>query len=205
MDLPVGGHEMWISDSSGGLTHLDLREPKDKACRYSLSAAKIGTSGIEVRYDHSLVFFSDNGFPRVEHTVEDLVHSKKGKGTVHGIFQHGKSVSSAYWDPRGRSIISTSYDDSIRLRFITLISPPSHLAVLRDKTQLSDSKDQSYHTLFSFTDAFQGKWVTILRAVWSPNPDVFPHFRIGNMNYALDIYSCKGHLIARLKDSRQVI
>jgi hypothetical protein len=49
-----------------------------------------------------------------EHTVEDLVHSKKGKGTVHSIFQHGKSVSSAYWDPRGRSIVSTSYDNSIR-------------------------------------------------------------------------------------------
>jgi len=27
---------------------------------------------------------------------------------------HTKSVSSAYWDPRGRSIVSTSYDDTIR-------------------------------------------------------------------------------------------
>lgn len=27
---------------------------------------------------------------------------------------HKKSVSSAYWDPRGKSIVSTSYDDTIR-------------------------------------------------------------------------------------------
>ncbi|KAG2131454.1 hypothetical protein BD769DRAFT_1666466 [Suillus cothurnatus] len=162
------------------LTHLDLQEPKDKACRYSLSAAKIGTSGIEDSRKLQKLTSATSLYQLSEHTVEDLVHSKKGKGTVHGIFQHGNTIHHP-------------------------ISPPSHPAVPRDKTQPSDSKDQSYHTLFSFTDAFQGKWVTILRVVWSPNPDVFPHFTIRNMNYALDIYSCKGHLIVRLKDSRQVI
>jgi len=60
MDLPVGGHEMWISDSSGGLTHLDLREPKDKACRYSLSAAKIGTVSINPTSPHFLLMASNS-------------------------------------------------------------------------------------------------------------------------------------------------
>lgn len=37
----------------------------------------------------------------------------------------------------------------------------------------------------------QGKWLTILRAQWSPNPDAYPHFTVGNMNHSLDIYSAK--------------
>ena len=47
-------------------------------------------------------------------TVQDFVESKHGEGTVRGEFAHGKSVSSAFWDPRGRGIVSTSYDDTIR-------------------------------------------------------------------------------------------
>ncbi|KAG2753264.1 WD40 repeat-like protein [Suillus brevipes Sb2] len=210
MDLPVGGHEMWISDASGGLTHLDLREPKDKACWYGLSTAKVGTVSINPTSPHFLLTASNSRELKVwdsrklqkltsatgpyqlsQYTVQDLVWSKKGKGTVRGTFQHGKSVSSAYWDPRGRSIVSTSYDDSIRL------------------WDLDVAKYDSSPAFPSFTpfrgikhNCQTGKWVTILRAVWNPNPDVYPHFTIGNMNYALDIYSCKGHLIARLKDSR---
>ncbi|KAG2111613.1 WD40-repeat-containing domain protein [Suillus discolor] len=210
VDLPVSGHEMWISDAAGGITHLDLREPKDKACWYGLSPAKIGTVSINPTNPHFLLTASNSRVLKVwdsrklqkltsatgpyqlsQYTVEDLVYSKKGKGTVRGIFQHGKSVSSAYWDPRGRSIVSTSYDDSIRL------------------WDLDVAKYNSSFGFPSFTpfrgikhNCQTGKWVTILRAVWNPNPDVFPHFTIGNMSYALDIYSCKGHLIARLKDSR---
>jgi hypothetical protein len=60
MDLPVGGHEMWISDASGGLTHLDLREPKDKACWYGLSDAKIGTVSINPTSPHFLLTASNS-------------------------------------------------------------------------------------------------------------------------------------------------
>ncbi|KAG1753431.1 WD40-repeat-containing domain protein [Suillus lakei] len=209
IDLPVGGHEMWISDTSGGLTHLDLREPKDKACWYGLSAAKIGTVSINPTSPHFLLTASNSRLLKVwdsrklkkltsatgpyqlsQYTVEDLVHSKKGKGTVRGIFTHGKSVSSAYWDPRGRSIVSTSYDDSIRLWDLDVATYNSSTA-FPSFTPFGGIKHSSQ----------TGKWVTILRAVWNPNPDVFPHFTIGNLNHTLDIYSCKGHLIARLKDS----
>ena len=59
--------------------------------------------------------------------------------------------------------------------------------------------------------AFQGRWVTVFRAQWSPNPDVLPHFtvrrqstaccliltrllpmlQVGNLDHSLEIYSCK--------------
>ena len=46
--------------------------------------------------------------------VEKHIESSKGKDATVAVWQHGKSVSSAYWDPRGRSIVSTSYDDKLR-------------------------------------------------------------------------------------------
>lgn len=46
IDLPPQGNEMWISDSLGGLTHLDLREQKEKARWYQLSDQKIGSVSI---------------------------------------------------------------------------------------------------------------------------------------------------------------
>lgn len=46
--------------------------------------------------------------------------SPAGKTTLRGEWSHGKSVSAAYWDPRGRSIVSTCYDDKLRCKFPTL-------------------------------------------------------------------------------------
>lgn len=52
--------------------------------------------------------------------VEKFIESAKGKGTLRGEYEHGKSVSSAFWDPRGRQIVSTSYDDTLRRMFVSL-------------------------------------------------------------------------------------
>jgi hypothetical protein len=46
--------------------------------------------------------------------VEKLDKTKDGTTTLRAAFKHDKSVTSAYWDPRGRSIVSTSYDDVLR-------------------------------------------------------------------------------------------
>lgn len=64
-------------------------------------------------------------------TVEKFGSSKKGTGLMRGEWTHGKSVSAAYWDPRGRSIVSTSYDDTLR-RKLSLIDyvPNSEIALM---------------------------------------------------------------------------
>jgi hypothetical protein len=46
--------------------------------------------------------------------VDKLSQSKDGPATLRAEWKHGKSVTAAYWDPRGRSIVSTSYDDALR-------------------------------------------------------------------------------------------
>lgn len=46
--------------------------------------------------------------------IVSYMQGPKGKGLLRASFQHGKSCSSAYWDPTGRRILSTSYDDKLR-------------------------------------------------------------------------------------------
>ncbi|KAJ6630858.1 WD40-repeat-containing domain protein [Mycena sp. CBHHK59/15] len=126
-------------------------------------------------------------------TVSEFVNSKRGRGCLRGEWRHDKSVSSAYWDPRGRGIVSTSYDDTLRLwdiepaRFESSAPFPSSRPFSRIRHNCQT-----------------GKWLTILRAQWSPNPDVYPHFTIGNMDHSLDIFSCKGELITRLSDRQRI-
>ena len=52
--------------------------------------------------------------------VDNLIESAKGKGTIRGEYEHQKSASSAFWDPRGRQIVSTSYDDTLRRTLVYL-------------------------------------------------------------------------------------
>jgi hypothetical protein len=53
--------------------------------------------------------------------VEALSSSAKGKGLMRASWQHGKSCSAAYWDPWGRRVLTTSYDDKLRS---TVVFPP---------------------------------------------------------------------------------
>ena len=46
--------------------------------------------------------------------ISNYQSSAKGKGLLRAAYQHGKSCSAAYWDPWGRRILTTSYDDKLR-------------------------------------------------------------------------------------------
>lgn len=47
-------------------------------------------------------------------TVQEFIKSKPGRGSILAQYAHGQSASSAYWDPSGRHIVSTSYDNFLR-------------------------------------------------------------------------------------------
>ncbi|KAI0709427.1 WD40 repeat-like protein [Earliella scabrosa] len=240
VDLPPHGHEMWISDADGGVTHMDLRAHRSHAKRYPLSEAKIGSVSVNPTRPYFLVTASNSRELKVWDTrmletlsgralrsapsspgpssprspskrkgkpasvitlptevdseaIEKLVATKRGQSTVRASWTHGKSVSAAYWDPRGRSIVSTSYDDTIRLWDMQ----PSWF-----------DKDAPFPTSRPFSqikhNCQTGKWLTILRAQWSQNPDVYPHFTIGNMDHSLDVFSCKGDHIVKLADKSKI-
>lgn len=49
-----------------------------------------------------------------------------------------------------------------------------------------------------------GKWLTLLRARWSQNPDLAPHWTIGSMTRSAEIYSADGRLLRSLYDEEHV-
>jgi hypothetical protein len=46
VDAPPASHELWLSDTKGWVTHLDLREDKSKRRSYRLSDVKIGNVSV---------------------------------------------------------------------------------------------------------------------------------------------------------------
>jgi len=54
------GNELFISDAVGGVTHLDMREPKTNARWYGLSEAKIGSVSINPTRPNYLVTASNS-------------------------------------------------------------------------------------------------------------------------------------------------
>lgn len=57
--------------------------------------------------------------------VNEYMEDPESKGIMRAEFGHNKSASSAYWDPRGRQIVSTSYDDRLRCK-IASCSPSAN-------------------------------------------------------------------------------
>ncbi|KAJ7109432.1 WD40-repeat-containing domain protein [Mycena epipterygia] len=234
IDLTPNGHEMWISDALGGVWHRDLRQDKSSTIRYGLSDQKIGCISVNPTRPNFLLTASNNRSLKIwdvrklqtlsldlsdqapltpppsspgpflapvaavntdvdSDVVTDFVNSKRGKGCLRGEWRHDKSVSSAYWDSRGHGIVSTSYDDTLRLWNIEPVTFESS-APFPSSRPFSRIRHNCQ----------TGKWLTILRAQWNSNPDVYPHFTIGNMDHSLDIFSCKGELITRLSDRQRI-
>ncbi|KZV69504.1 WD40 repeat-like protein [Peniophora sp. CONT] len=213
LDVVPGTREMWLSDASGGVTHLDLREDTQKTSRwYQLSDQKIGSISVNPTNPAFLLTASNTRLMKVwdarklsaipaaddsldfdADRISEYSKSKAGKAVQRGEFQHGKSVSSAYWDPRGRSIVSTSYDDTLRLWDVN----PSMMA--------KDAPFKDFKPATRIKHNCQtGRWLTVLKAQWSANPDVYPHFTVGNMDHSVNVYSAKGELLAKLADSTKI-
>ncbi|KAF7294880.1 DNA damage-binding protein CMR1 [Mycena indigotica] len=232
IDVAPTGNDMWISDAAGDVWHRDLRQDKSVVSRYGLSDTKIGCLSINPTRPNFLVTSSNSrslkiwdirklqnvlqddslptpppsspGGPFLDpiskldseadyDTVTEYTQSKRGQGCLRADWRHDKSVSSAYWDPRGRYIVSTSYDDTLRLWDIS------------SSNMESSSTFPSSRPFNRIRHNCQtGKWLTILRAQWSPNPEAYPHFTIGNMDHSVNIFTCKGELITRLADRDKI-
>ena len=47
--------------------------------------------------------------------------------------------------------------------------------------------------------------MTMFKAQWSPNPDAYPHFTVGNMKHSLDVVTFKGDVAAKLHDKEKYV
>jgi len=59
-DILPNGHEIWISDADGYVTHADLREKKSRAMRYQLSDQKIGCVSVNPIRNEAILTSSNN-------------------------------------------------------------------------------------------------------------------------------------------------
>lgn len=127
-------------------------------------------------------------------TVTSYLASPRGKGLMRAKWQHGKSCSSAYWDPWGRRILTTSYDDHLR---VFNVDPGSSL--VDDRAVGSLLQPNGFKpTKVVRHNCQTGRWLTILRAQWSLNMEYMPHFTVGNMKRTLDVVSATGEKIVGL-------
>ncbi|KAJ7852171.1 WD40-repeat-containing domain protein, partial [Mycena olivaceomarginata] len=111
-DIASNGREIWASDVFGRVWHLDLRQVRSKATLYELGSKKIGCISVNPTQPHFILTASNERFLKIYDARRLQTISPDA---LRGEARHEKSVTSAYWDPRGRDIVSTSFDNTLRL------------------------------------------------------------------------------------------
>lgn len=90
---------------------------------------------------HSSEQVRRNGVLELElQDVEQLDKPMMGTATLRAECKHDKAVTSANWDPRGRSIVGTCYDDAIRSMYDRIRHVPrSYMQLSKYGTSLRHS------------------------------------------------------------------
>ncbi|KAG0147965.1 hypothetical protein CROQUDRAFT_655560 [Cronartium quercuum f. sp. fusiforme G11] len=193
------GREIWCSDNSGGLSHRDLREAKGKAKRWEMSKKKIGCVSLCPNSgDRWVVTAGLNREMRIWDlkilaglSTDSELETLESKACVVN-YPHRLACSSAYFNSTGNKLLSTSYDDTLR---VWDFDPTSE-----NPWEAADSEEGFLPTYSARHDNQSGRWVSVMKAKWCPNPRLPPHFTVGNMKQKLDVYSSKGELLKQLTD-----
>ncbi|GJJ12106.1 hypothetical protein Clacol_006347 [Clathrus columnatus] len=220
-DISPNGHEIWVSDAKGGVTHTDLREAKTRARHYELLDTKAGCLSINPTRPEALLISSNNKSLTLwdvrklsslsvgtlltpppsspngpsrrtispsmieidSDNIVEFLESEQGSGTLWAKWMHQKSVSSAYWDPSGNRIVSTSYDDTLRLWNVDW------------KKMMADQTVKEYKPFARIHHNCQ-----TVRIILSPTPSFVENYFIGNSEYLI----LRGQAIATLSDRSKV-
>lgn len=119
-DITRNGQELWVSDNAGGLLHRDLREPLNKTRRWHLDDKKIGCVSLNPIDEYHLATAHLTRDMRIwDSRIIRTAKTSATSGSMNedaclAYYGHNKACSSAYFDPTGRHILSTSYDDCVR-------------------------------------------------------------------------------------------
>ncbi|GAA5871648.1 hypothetical protein JCM8547_007108 [Rhodosporidiobolus lusitaniae] len=197
-DFDATGNEIWVSDNNGGLIFRDLREPKESAKRWDIDGYKVGCVSLNpanpsmAATSHLKRYMRLWDLSVLRSLPEDTPLSDILEGDNSPLLayhSHEKAVSSAYFDPSGTRLASTSYDDAIR---IWDIDP---------KKTSGYAEDQKWKPASLTAHNCQvGRYVTVLRAHWSPSPQLPPHLFIGDMIRGVNLYSADGTRVKVFQD-----
>ncbi|KAG0168226.1 hypothetical protein DFQ28_002625 [Apophysomyces sp. BC1034] len=181
-DLTKDGRTLWFSTSDGEVGQYDLRAAEPVV--HLLRDKKIGCISLNPVHEHLLAAASNDRTA----SVWDVRSMKK---SLHEM-EHGYSVTSAYWSPKGNKLATTAYDDYVRVFALDSISDLILQSAIRHNN----------HT---------GRWVTNFRARWNENTVSsvngldHQHFVVGNMKHPVDVYSGEtGEAIEQLYDGERI-
>ncbi|KAJ3273018.1 hypothetical protein HDV01_004924 [Terramyces sp. JEL0728] len=169
-------NELWFSTDLG---QVGMADPRDKAVNlFDVSVKKLNTIHFNpIKTDYFCVSGLDNYVQ-----VYDKRYLGEENKPLHS-FKHQKSVNSAFWDPNGRHVLSTSFDDTVGL----------WRDVLEDFTHLKIKHNNN-----------TGRWVQKFKATWRPST-AESCFVIGNMKRSVDVYDDQGRSMAMLDDTLTAI
>ncbi|KAI8391130.1 WD40-repeat-containing domain protein [Radiomyces spectabilis] len=187
-DITNDGRTIWFSTSDGELCMKDFRSRADPSI-FQLRDKKIGCIDLHPT-DQNLIALASNDRTATIWDSRMLTGNKAAHYEPVHEFEHGYSVTSAYWSPLGNKLATTSYDDYIRI--FDMQSP--------NEMTLQSAIKHNNHT---------GKWVTNFRARWNKSSATaaldHQHFVIGSMKHPLEIYSGEnGEEIATLYDGDHI-
>lgn len=105
------------SDNAGGIHHRDMRSPIATARRWNIEEnKKIGSFSLNpMNPNYAVTAHLKNNMRLLDlRMIQTYSQTKSTDVAQLATFSHGAACSSAYFDPNGTKIVSTSYDDQIR-------------------------------------------------------------------------------------------
>ncbi|GAA5929526.1 hypothetical protein JCM3775_002365 [Rhodotorula graminis] len=194
------GNELWASDDDGGLLFRDLRAPKSTTKRWEIDGYKVGCVSINPANSglaataHLKRYMALWDLTTLRGLPEDTDwRDVREKALVTG-FESKYACSSAYFDPTGTRLATTSYDDKIRL---WEVEPKTAVQDLANVETFKPKQEILHNTQV-------GRYVTVLRAHWSQVPTLPPHLFVGNMHRTVDLYSPAASKAVRRFDSESL-
>lgn len=201
MQCAPDGYSVWASDIGGRIFHRDIRTPmsingdgEDSSLdMYHCHERKIGGISLNQAQPHLICTASLDKTMR----IWDMRKMAGGRNSRHPTeifsYEHRLSVSCAYWSPRGNHIVTTSYDDHLRIFDFDTVAKwnPGQKVDAEPSASISHNNQT-------------GRWLTLFRSLWHPSASVRPHFLVGNMTRAIDVYDYTGAPLAQLRDSDKI-
>ena len=178
METNIDGNIIYGGDNDGMLNLIDLRASKKKlTSQVALGEKRINTVSFNTSNLYSIATSSAMRKGGGEICVWDLrkfggsstsssSSSSKLQKPVHQLL-HKKSTQSAYWNPDGKRLLTTCYDDHIRVWNPSVSSIKPELSI-RHNTQT-------------------GRWVLPFRAKWVGDDGV----AVGSMKREVEIFDAK--------------